>query len=68
MNPYIIFLIFMFVIVIIIAIIVDKIDKKKKNGRIDEDKITDGERDYVEKKRENMEEYQRIITQVRSFK
>ena len=68
MNPYIIFLIFMFVIVIIIAIIVDKIDKKKRNGRKDEDKITDGERDYVEKKRESMEEYQRIITQVMSFK
>ena len=68
MEPYVLFLIFVLVIVILIAIIIDKIDKKNRNGKINKDENSDGERDFVENKREKMEEFQRISTQAISYK
>ena len=63
MEPYVILLIFVIVIGIIIAIIIDKIDKKNRNGKIDKDKVSDAEQDLNEKKKENMNEYQRNLSQ-----
>ncbi len=63
MEPYVILLIFVIVIGIIIAIIIDKIDKKNRNGKIDKDKVSDAEQDLNEKKKENMDEYQRNLSQ-----
>ena len=68
MNIYVIFLIFLMLIFIFTAIIIDRIDKKKRNGIQDKNKITDGELDFIEKKREIMEEFQRISTQTIGFR
>ncbi len=66
MHPYIVNLIIVMVIGIIIAIINDIIVKKNRNGKIDKDKISDTERDLDKNKKENMDNYQRNITQMGS--
>ncbi len=66
MHPYVVNLIIVMVVSIIVAIISDLIVKKKRNGKIDKNKVSDAERDLIDKKRENMDYYQRILTQTLS--
>lgn len=54
------------VVGIIVSIISDLIVKKKRSEKIDKNKVSDAERDMIEKKRENMDDYQRLITQIGS--
>ena len=68
MEAYVVFLIFLIVFVIFMAIIIDNIDKKKRNGIKDKNKISKGELDLIEKKGDCMDEYQRILTQSLSYK
>ena len=66
MHPYVVNLIIVMVGGIIVAIISDLIVKKKRNGNIDTNKISDSERDLIDKKREHNDEYQRMLNQTLS--
>lgn len=66
MEAYVVFLIFVITLVITIAFIYDIIDKKNRNGKIKNNKISDAELDLIEKKGDCMDEYQRILTQTLS--
>ena len=64
MNPYIVFLITILLILIIIVIINDKIINKNRKVKFDKNKISDTERALNENKKEKMDDYQRLLTQV----
>ncbi|MHA1719673.1 MAG: hypothetical protein ACTSWX_01410 [Promethearchaeota archaeon] len=66
MYPQVIILIVVIAASFIIAIIGDIIKKKNRKGEKDKNEISDAEKELVENKREHMDDYQRILTQLTS--